>query len=72
MSNYVRMMQGKKSDFEAMESYDSNTIYFCVDSQEIYLGNIRMGCGKPDLERHEARTPHFIEMFNGEVNDSCL
>lgn len=40
-NSMVRFKYGSKADFNSLAFKDPNTLYFCTDTQEIYLGSVK-------------------------------
>lgn len=64
--NEVKFKVGLKAEWEALESKDPMTIYFLLDTQEMYKGNLLMGTGRiENLNQEET-----IEIYGGSATDN--
>lgn len=44
----IHFAYGTKAEFNILQdTADQNTVYVLTDTQEIYLGNTKIGCGTP-------------------------
>ena len=64
--NEVLFKQGLKSEWQALKNagtLDQNTLYFCVDSHEIYKGNLLFGTCKMENMTQSSNT--IVEFYGG-------
>ena len=69
-TNFVNFLKGPKSHYQNIVEKDGNTLYFCEDTREIYLGDVKYTPN--DIKVYDTRNDALIDGFFTSVIQSEL
>ena len=65
MENILRFLVGSQAQYDALQVYDDNTLYFIIDTHRIYRGDVLFASGL--IENLEQI--NNIELYGGSATD---